>query len=291
MVKYEIDIRLQKRVRKMKENKVKIQETDIERLRNIYPKMNDKQLEQIALGEAGNVDFSSYADESLSAETMAEKREKLEDMRRRAVTAFECRYFYGSMKYLDMFISSREALFESLILEKNGISYRDIDRWASSNGQLQGKMTKLYDTLTKEKTICDIFENTSEKLPEKYAEIVKGIRVQETEFATAVSFPLTMTADVYKTFGKGAFDTNEKVGITPDTRIIIKNKLASYSDTYFSIALNSDEFSIAIAAQPNRSATKSDADLAVAIIDKTHIWYDNAAKYIDTAPFTKGLRS
>ncbi|MBE6650476.1 MAG: hypothetical protein E7613_04100 [Ruminococcaceae bacterium] len=275
----------------MKEKQIKIEPADIERLAGIYPDMNEAQLEEIALGEKMGLGFSSYADASLSAEEMKAKREELDDKRHRAVTAFECRYFYGAMKYLDLFMSTREALFESLILEKNGISYKDIERWASSDGQLQGKMNKLYDNLTKDKLVCDIFEDGAKRLPEKYAEIVRGIKVEETPFATAVSFPLTMTADVYKTFGKGAFDTNEKVNVTPETRFIIKNKLASYSETYFSVALNSDEFSIAIAAQPNRSATKSDADLAVAIIDSTHIWYDNAAKYIDVTPFTKGLRS
>ncbi len=275
----------------MKEKEIKIEQTDLDRLSEIYPDMSPEQLIEIALGEKASVDFSSYADSSLTAADMAVRRCELEDSRRRAVTAFECRYFYGTMKYLDMFMSTREALFESLILEKNGISYKDIDRWASSNGQLQGRMTKLYDSLTKDKLISDIFENSTQKLPEEYANIIKGISVEETPFATAVSFPVTMCADVYKTFGKGSFDTNEGVNITPNTKFIIKNKLASYSDTYFSIALNSPDFSIAIAAQPNRSATKSDADLAVAIIDKTHIWYDNASKYIDVSLFTRGLRS
>ena len=275
----------------MKEKQIKIESSDIERLSGIYPDMNEAQLREIALGEKMGLGFSAYADASLSAEEMQEKREALDDARHRGVTAFECRYFYGTMKYLDLFMSTREALFESLILEKNGISYKDIERWASSDGQLQGKMNKLYEALTKDKLVCDIFEDGAKRLPEKYAEIIKGIKVEESPFATAVSFPVTMTANVYKTFGKGAFDTNENVNVTPETRFIIKNKLASYSETYFSVALNSDELSIAIAAQPNRSATKSDADLAVAIIDGTHIWYDNGAKYIDVTPFTKGLRS
>ncbi len=270
---------------------IKIEQADIERLQGIYPDMNEAQLGEIALGEKMGIDFSSYADSSVSAEDMAKKREELEDMRRRAVTAFECRYFYGTMKYLDFFMSSREALFESLILEKNGITYRDIDRWASSNGQLQGRMTKLYESLTKDKMISDIFDSETQKLPESYAAILCGMKTEETPFALSFSLPLTMTADVYKTFGKGSFDLNENVNITPETRFIVKNKLASYSETHFSVALKSEDLSIALATQPNRSAIKADADLAVCIIDKTRIWYDNAAKYIDVTPFTKGLRS
>ncbi len=275
----------------MKEKQIKIEQADLDRLSGIYPDLSIEQLTEIAKGEAEGIDFSSYADKSNSPEEMANMREALIDARHRAITAFECRYFYGSMKYLDMFMSTREALYQALINEQHGISYRDIERWASSDGQLQGKMTKLYDSLTGDKLICDIFENSASKLPEEYINILKGIKVEETPFATAVSFPLTMTANVYKTFGKGAFDTNENVSITPSTRFVIKNKLASYSEAHFSIALNSPELSIALATVPNRSATKSDADLAIAIIDKTHIWYDNAGKYIDVKLLTKGLIS
>ena len=154
-----------------------------------------------ALGEGKDVLYlgfssglsSTYSAGKVAAEEMAAKREMLTDNRHKAVTAFECRYFYGTMKYLDMFMSSREALFESLILEKNGISYKDIERWASSDGQLQGKMTKLYESLTKDKLVCDIFEDGAKKLPAEYAEIVKGIKAEETPFAVAVSFPVTMT--------------------------------------------------------------------------------------------------
>ena len=275
----------------MKEKEIKIEKSDIERLGGIYPSLSEECLIEIAKGEALGVDFSSYADDSLSADEMRERREALLDRRHKAVTLFECRYFYGTMKYFDMFQSTSNALYDALINEKHGISYRDIERWASSDGQLQGKMTKLYQSLTKDKLVVDIFDNSASYLPAEYAEIVKGIKVSEEPCDTAVTFPLTMTADVYKTFGKGAFDKNEKVGVTPETRFLIKNKLASYSDTYFSVALSSPDFSIAIATIPNRSATKSEADLAVAIIDKTHIYFDNASKYIDKAPFTKGLRS
>ena len=152
-------------------------------------------------------------------------------------------------------------------------------------------MNKLYDSLTKDKLVCDIFEDGAKKLPEKYAEIVKGIKVEETPFATAVSFPLTMTADVYKTFGKGAFDKNENVVVTPETRFIVKNKLSSYSEAHFSISLESEALTIAIATTPNRSAIKADADLALVFIDKESIFYDNASKYIDVKLLTKGLRS
>ena len=122
----------------MKEKQIKIEAADIERLAGIYPEMNEAQLEEIALGEKMGLGFSEYASAAIPAEEMKAIREGLDDKRHRAVTAFECRYFYGTMKYLDLFMSTREALFESLILEKNGISYKEIERWASSDGQLQG---------------------------------------------------------------------------------------------------------------------------------------------------------
>ncbi len=274
----------------MKEKEIKIESADIERLSAIYTDMNERQLREIALGEKAGVQFALYADKNLSPEEMAEKREVLTLAKKKAITAFECRYFYGTMKYFDMVASTREILFESLIGEENGVSYRDIDRWASSDGQLQGKMMKIYEALTSGKTIKDIFDS-AERLPKEYADIIEGIKVEENAFETAVSFPLNMTAKVYKTFGKGAFDKNENVVVTPETRFIVKNKLSSYSEAHFSISLESEDLTLAIATTPNRSAIKADADLALLIIDKDSIWYDNASKYIDVKPFVKGLRS
>lgn len=275
---------------KLKMKEIKIETADLERLSGIYPEMTEKQLYEIALGEKEGVQFSLYADKALSPEEMAEKRETLTLSKKKAITAFECRYFYGTMKYFDMVASTREMIFESLIDEKNGVSYRDIDRWASSNGQLQGKMMKIYETLTKDKTIKDIFDS-AERLPEEYAGIIKGIKVEENAFETAVSFPLNMRAKVYKTFGKGAFDKNENVMVTPETRFVVKNKLSSYSEAHFSISLESEDLTVAIATTPNRSAIKADADLALLIIDKGHIYYDNASKYMDVKLLVKGLRS
>lgn len=269
---------------------IKIEASDLERLNGVYPDMSKAQLYEIALGEKTGVQFSLYADTSLSPEKMAEKREELTLFKKRAVTAFECRYFYGTMKYFDMIKPTKEILFESLINEENGVSFRDIDRWASSNGQLQGKMMKIYEVFTKDKTLHDVFDS-AETLPKKYADIIKGIKAEENDFELAVSFPLTITADVYKTFGKGSFDKNEKVSVTPDTRFIVKNKLSSYSESHFSISLTSCDLTIAIATTPNRSAIKADADLALLIVDNDSIWYDNASKYIDVKPFVKGLRS
>lgn len=275
----------------MKEKDIKIIPEAIERLRGIYPDMNEEQLAEIFLGESEGVNFSSYADASVSADDMRSARLALSDARKKAVCAFECRYFYGTMKYFDMFMPTREILFDSLINEKNGVSYKDIERFASSNGQLQGKMTKIYDTLSQGKLVVDIFDDAASRLPEKYASIISGIRVTEDALATYLSFPVNMKADVYKSFGKGAFDTNEGVEVNENTRFVIKNKLASYNESHFSVALRSPELSIAVATQPNRSATKSEADLAVAIIDDGHIYFDNAKKYIDTSLFVKNLRS
>ena len=269
---------------------IKIEQADLERLKLIYPEMSDDQLYEIAMGEKTGVQFSSYADKSLLPSEMKAKREELELQRKRAITAFECRYFYGSMKYFDMLFSTRELLFESLINEEHGLSYRDIDRWASSDGQLQGKMMKLYDALTKDKMISDIFDS-AERLPSEYAELIENIRVEESAFDTKVSFPVTMNADIYKTFGKGAFDRNERISVTPETRFVVKDKLSSYSDSHFSIALKSKELSIAIATVPNRSAIKADADLAVLIVDENRLFYDNASKYMDVSLLVKGLRS
>ena len=263
---------------------------DIERLSSLYPDMNNDQLLEILEGEKAGVDFTSFARAELSADEMRSCREALINSKRLAVTAFECRYFYGSIKYFEFFDNPREILYSSLIEEKNGVSYKDIERWASSNGQLQGKMNKIYETLTQNIEVRDIFES-DERLPEKYAEIVKSIKVSNTPLALEISVGVEGTFDVYKAFGKGDYDKNYNVSISPETVFTVRTKLTSAADSYFTLALNGKDFSIAIATVPNRSATKSDADLAVVILDKDSLYYDNAAKYTSPALLVAGLRS
>ena len=264
--------------------------TELERLSSIYENMSEEQLIEIFEGESAGVDFTSYAIPEMSAEDMKNARLALIDKKTRNVTAFECRYFYGTIKYFEFFDSPRELLYSSLIEEKNGVSYRDIERWASSNGQLQGKMNKIYDSLTKGIEVRDIFE-TDERLPDNYVEILKGIRIENTPTALEIYLPLSAAFDVYKAFGKGEFDKNYGVVVTPETAFTVRPKLSASHDSYFTLALKSEDFSIALATVPNRSATKSDADLAVVIKDKNTLFYDNAAKYISPALLVAGLRS
>lgn len=261
-----------------------------ERLSTLYPELSDEQLSEVALGLDAGIDAASYADASISPEEMKKLRESLVDKKIRNITAFECRYFYSTVKYFELFDSARELIYSSLIEEKNGVSYRDIERWASSNGQLQGKVNKLYDTLTANLIIKDI-SDSAEKLPECYAEILRGIKVEETTLSLEITIPVNGKFDVYKAFGKGEYDKNRNVTVTPDTAFSIRPKLSSAHDSYFTLALNGEEFSISVATVPNRSATKSDADVAVCIKDKTHIWYDNGSKYFDTSKLSAGLRS
>ena len=263
---------------------------DKERLSAIYPELSESQLEEIFLAESAGLDVSSLADKSLSPDDMRAKKEELLLRRARNITAFECRYFYGTIKYFELFDSSREIIYTSLIEEKNGVSYRDMERWASSNGQLQGKVNKIYESLTKNIEVCDIFES-AKTLPREYADIVKNIKTEENTSSLEIKFPLNNTFDVYKAFGKGESDKNYAVNVTPDTRFTVRPNLSASHDSYFTLALLSDDFSISIATVPNRSATKSDADVAVCIKDKNTLWYDNAAKYMDTAKLVEGLRS
>ncbi len=261
-----------------------------ERMSELYPELSEEQLCQVVLGIEAGIDAASYALVSLTPEEMKKRREEAILAKKCAVTAFECRCFYGTIKYFELFDNPREILFSSLIEEKNGVSYRDIERWASSNGQLQGKITKIYDSLARGLEICDIFE-TEQTLPEKYANIVKGINVKKTVLSLEISLPLNDTFDIYKAFGKGEYDKNHNVSVTPETAFSIRPNLTAAHDSYFTLALSGKEFSISVSTLPNRSATKSDADVAICIKDATHIYYDNGAKYFDVSALTEGLRS
>ena len=261
-----------------------------ERFSALYPKLSEQQLDEVILGAEAGIDSASYAIPSLTPVEMKAKREELVEKKTRNITAFECRYFYNSVKYFEFFDNSRELIYSSLIEEKNGVSFRDIERWASSNGQLQGKVNKIYEALSSGLEIHDIFE-TDTCLPEKYADIIRGIKVCKSVLCLEISLPVSGRFDIYKAFGKGDYDKNRNVTVTPDTAFCIRPKLSAYHESYFTLALCGEDYSISISAVPNRSATKSDADIAVVIRDKESLWYDNGNKYFDTSDLVSGLRS
>ena len=76
---------------------------NLERLRNLYPDMSEEQLSEVLLGESAGIDFTSYAKSDIPADQMKKMREELLEKRTINVTAFECRYFYGTIKYFEFF--------------------------------------------------------------------------------------------------------------------------------------------------------------------------------------------
>lgn len=276
---------------KKEQNEQELKENEIEEWSRLYPGFTREQIAQIALGKLHGIDFTKYAEQTLTAAEMERRRLAAQDAKKRALAVFECRYFYGSNKYFEPFFHVREVLLDSLLNEKHGITYRDLDRWASGNGQLQSRFTKLCDSILGDRTVLDRFDSEEPALPAAYADLLRGVSIRETDTGAILRFPIRGKADLYQTFGKGY--TNEINGVVLDgeSEFIVKNKLGPHSDGYYSIAVKTDAFCFAVAAVPNRSPIKSCANLAVAVMDDRALYYDNAEKYIDTAPFVKGVRS
>ncbi len=212
-------------------------------------------------------------------------------MRKQAVAAFECRYYYEDLGVFRVFDNAKEMLLKALLQETDNVSYRDIERWAASNGQLQSALKKIRKNRFGHITVVDGFSDENPILPIEWQEKVKKISAVQTETALEISLGLEGVFDYYKTCGKDGQDHIRGLGVSKNTAFVCRDKLNGYAETYFSIALKSDEFSFALYTMPNNLPIKGTALLGVSLLVGDTLYVENAAKYFDITPYVAGLRS
>jgi len=275
-----------------KEKEIKITEKDREELSALYPEMTEEQLTELALGEKSGINFSSYADTALSPEEMKERREALIDSKKRNTALFECRYFTPASHALSPLFNICERLAEALMSEEiKGLSYKDIGRFASSDGVLQGKSERVYNAYAAGREIISAINEEERILPEEYAAMAEKISVKENLVNTEIFFGLTGECNMYKTFGKSGQDILKGITLSEKTSFAVRDKMPGYNESYFSIALEFDSLTFAIAVLPNTSAVKGNATVALIFADEKAIYIDSAVKYFDSSLLTKGLKS
>ena len=261
-------------------------------LRRIYEGFDDEQIAELFAGEKEGVDFSSYADPSLSPAQMKERREALALEKKKNVAAFECRYFSSDMKELSGFFNPSELLLKYLFNEEiDGVSYKDVDRWAGADGVLQGKLNRILAHLENSRRIVNGQEAPERVLPEKYAKIALSFRTESDESCLWFFPGVSGKADVFKTFGKNGQSKEKGVVLGPDSAFALRDVVPGYSQCYFSLGITLCDFAFSVSVLPNNTATKAAARVEAVFCDSENIFIDDLSKYIDTAPLTNGLRS
>ena len=275
-----------------KEKNIKITDKDYEDFAALYPAMSRDQLTELISGDKYGVPFSEYADASLSPEKMKEIREGMTDRKKKNVALFECRYFTPASHPFASLFNVKEKLAEALINENiKGVSYKDIERFASSDGVLQGKSEKVYAAYAAGRDTVSGINKPDKVLPDKYAKIAESITVKENLLNTEIFFGLCGKCDVYKTFGKSGQDIVRGVTLDKDSSFAVRDKLCGYAESYYSVALSFADLDFALAVVPNTSAVKGNACVALTFADNTGIYIDSADKYFDTTPLVSGLKS
>jgi len=270
---------------------IKLDDNTKNKLKAIYEGFSDEQILEIYAGEKSGVDFTSYADVSLSPEQMKEKREALEDERRKNVAQFECRYFSSDAGDLRGFYNASELLLKYLFNEEiKGVSYRDVDRWAGADGVLQGKLNRIVESLIGDRRI--VKPAGDEKiLPEKYASVASALRFVKDESRLWFYPGITGKAEIYRTFGKNGLSREKGVNLDGDSAFGIRDVIPGYAESYYSIGIMTADFAFSVSVLPNNTATKSQARVEAVFMDKDAVYADDLSKYVDTALLTAGLKS
>ncbi|MEA4832454.1 hypothetical protein SDC9_139780 [bioreactor metagenome] len=264
---------------------------DREAFSGLYPEMSPGQIEQLILGEQEGVAFSEYAFPSLSPDEMASRREALSDRKKKLTAIFECRTFSAPQDPIDVFFNPCELLLEYLLNEKlKGVSYRDITRWASQNGFLQGRMTRVIGEVTAGRPIKNGIGLTEKILPEKYTALSCCIKAVQTDMNVELYPGIEAKADIYKTFGKMGQDKIKNVSLSADTAFIVRDKLCGYAESYYSVAILTSGLWFALSVVPNTGAIKGEAAVILTFADKDAIYTDEAKKYFNCSCLSAGLK-
>lgn len=117
-------------------------------------------------------------------------------------------------------------------------------------------------------------------------EIKDLIKVTEVNSGIKVAFNLTGTYDVLaKGNRNGTFEVSS-MNITPDTTFTLVNELLPFWEDRYSVALKSENLSIAISAEDPKTGKKGSACIRLYVIENDKITIDDLGKYMDTAKMT-----
>jgi len=101
-----------------------------------------------------------------------------------------------------------------------------------------------------------------------------------------VAFNLNGTFDVLaKGNRNGTFEVSS-MGITPDTTFTLVNELLPFWEDRYSVALKSENFSVALSAEDPKTGKKGSACVRIYVIEDGKVTIDDLGKYMDTSMLT-----
>ena len=112
------------------------------------------------------------------------------------------------------------------------------------------------------------------------------IRIVDDPAGVRVAFNLTGTFDVLaKGNRNGTFEVSS-MGITPETTFTLVNELLPFWEDRYSIAVKSEEVSIALSAEDPKTGKKGSSCIRIYVIENGKVTIDDLGKYMDTSALT-----
>ena len=112
------------------------------------------------------------------------------------------------------------------------------------------------------------------------------VRIRESAYGVSVSFSLTGTFDVLRKGNRNGISEAHGIGVTPETSFDLVNELYPFWEDKYSVALKSEEFSVALSAENPKLGKKGTCCAKLYVIDDSGIRIDDLSKYIDVTPLT-----
>jgi len=172
------------------------------------------------------------------------------------------RYANDPTKYFAPFFNMSEELVLRIANDTEG--FFDAEKimndgcGAEKNGVIS-QMKKLEKSMLGGRPVQDGFANEEKILPEKFAEILKGIKIEKCADCVRVYWNVNGRFDYIRVFPRGIYDIIGNMNFDFDSFVTVKRVLNMYTDEKYSIAIKNGEMGIALETAANTTAIKSGA--------------------------------
>jgi len=148
-------------------------------------------------------------------------------------------------------------------------------------------MNKVESTLLGGREIIDLSQTEEKAFTTAGGQQLSDlIRIVDDPAGVRVAFNLNGTFDVLaKGNRNGTFEVSS-MGITPDTTFTLVNELLPFWEDRYSVALKSENFSVALSAEDPKTGKKGSACVRIYVIEDGKVTIDDLGKYMDTSMLT-----
>ena len=146
---------------------------------------------------------------------------------------------------------------------------------------------KIEASLLGEREIIDMSQKS--ELAFDKNEIKDLVTVRESASGVAVSLNLNGKFDILQKGNRNGCFELKNVTVSPETEFTLVNELLPFWEDRYSVALKSEELSVAISSEDPKTGKKGSACAKIYVIDEKRVRIDDLGKYIDTTALTRWI--